>query len=649
MSEEGNAVTGVERDRQMINEARAKGKGSLFGAFTRLSGPGWLQSAITLGGGSLASSLYMGILGGFALMWLQPLAMILGVIMLSAIAYVTLSTGERPFDAINRHVSPVLGWGWALATMMANLVWALPQFSLGTAAIQQNLLPGVLGADSALGDLGGKLFIVISFLTLCTVIVWSYDKGSKGVRFFEIFLKVLVGLIVLSFFGVVIKMTLAGGLEWGRILTGFIPNPKMLMAPATTFNEFLAVVDDSHRAFWTKMIVDQQRDVMIAAAATAVGINMTFLLPYSMLKRGWDKDFRGLAIFDLSTGLFIPFILATSCVVIAAAARFHTEPSPGLIGPINAQGFIEQRNNDGDVIHPGGGAVGNAVVRLKKDAKDAGGDLTKQIRAEIEPQIAAFEALSVDERKARAAALGGGYYQIKFEDPEKEPLLEGLEGEALESRIATLGTLSMESVARRVGQMPEAERTMAAMLIKRSVFDLANSLEKLTGAGVAQYVFGLGVVGMAISSIIILMLINGFVICEMFGLPSKGWPYRIACFAPGVTGALGPFFWKGAAAWLAVPTSVFGMVLIPIAYFSFFFVMNNKKLLGENMPRGTKRIVWNTLMLVAAGCASFGSLWSIWSKTQWKGIIALIVLVVVGVGYQMLRKKPAEPEAAVEE
>lgn len=33
--------------------------------YLRLSGPGWLQSAITLGGGSLAGSLYLGVIGGF--------------------------------------------------------------------------------------------------------------------------------------------------------------------------------------------------------------------------------------------------------------------------------------------------------------------------------------------------------------------------------------------------------------------------------------------------------------------------------------------------------------------------------------------------------------------------------------------------------
>ena len=93
--------------------------GRTLATYTRLSGPGWLQSAITLGGGSLAGSLYLGVIGGYEFLWLQPLMMILGIVMLSAIAYVTLSTGKRPFQAMNEHVSPVLGWGWLLAAMMA--------------------------------------------------------------------------------------------------------------------------------------------------------------------------------------------------------------------------------------------------------------------------------------------------------------------------------------------------------------------------------------------------------------------------------------------------------------------------------------------------------------------------------------------------
>ncbi|MBN2314888.1 MAG: hypothetical protein JXM79_13230, partial [Sedimentisphaerales bacterium] len=146
----------IEKDRQMLLDAEKKGRGALFKVYLKLSGPGWLQSGITLGGGSLSSSLYLGVLVGFSFMWLQPLAMILGVIMLSAIAYVTLSTGNRPLRGINEHVSPILGWGWLLASMMANLVWSLPQFALGTAALRQNLLPGLIG-PTVMSEIPGKM------------------------------------------------------------------------------------------------------------------------------------------------------------------------------------------------------------------------------------------------------------------------------------------------------------------------------------------------------------------------------------------------------------------------------------------------------------------------------------------------------------
>ena len=123
------------REEALLNQAQASGILGKVAIYTRLSGPGWLQGAITLGGGSLAGALYLGVLMGTEMMWLQPLAMVLGVIMLSAISYVTLSTGERPFQTIKNQISPVLAWGWLIATMMANIVWCLPQFALGTLSL----------------------------------------------------------------------------------------------------------------------------------------------------------------------------------------------------------------------------------------------------------------------------------------------------------------------------------------------------------------------------------------------------------------------------------------------------------------------------------------------------------------------------------
>ena len=131
------------REEVLLDTAQTAGPLAKAAIYTRLSGPGWLQGAITLGGGSLAGALYLGVLMGTEMMWLQPVAMILGVVMLSAISYVTLSTGERPFYTIKTRISPVLAWGWLIATIMANIVWCLPQFALGTAAVQDNLIPSL--------------------------------------------------------------------------------------------------------------------------------------------------------------------------------------------------------------------------------------------------------------------------------------------------------------------------------------------------------------------------------------------------------------------------------------------------------------------------------------------------------------------------
>ena len=77
------------------------------------------------------------------------------------------------------------------------------------------------------------------------------------------------------------------------------------------------------------------------------------------------------------------------------------------------------------------------------------------------------------------------------------------------------------------------------MLVSRDAFQLAGSLEKLTGnKAVSQTIFGIGVVGMAVSTIIILMLINGFCLTEALGAKMSGVVHRTGSLLPGITGAL---------------------------------------------------------------------------------------------------------------
>lgn len=571
----------VEQQREMILEARKKGKLATLGVFARFSGPGWLQSAITIGGGSLSNSLYLGVLVGFTCMWVQPLAMILGVVMMGAIAYVTLSCEEPPLRAINKHVSPILGWGWLLASMMANVVWSMPQYAVSASALQQNLFPGFFGWENHPGIFGsikgGTAAAAIIILAIALFNVTLYNKGGRPAKVFEMIIKAIIGAIVVCFFGVIIKLSLIEGsaLKWGAVFRGLIPDFGLFMHPAKQMALEIANVDAAFQSFWSNLVVSTQRDVMIGAASTAVGINMTFLLPYSMLRKGWGKDFRSLAVFDLATGLVIPFTLATGCVVMATAAQFHTVPAEGLLGETNAQG------------------------QLVQPAKNLIGSYSKLLDKRIMAQMS---------------------------DAEKE----------------TYKTSSAEEKTQVRESMPMADKRMAAMLVQRDSFNLADSLAPLLGTGPAKYIFGLGVVAMTLNAATMLMLINGLCVCELFGRPAKGRLQVIGSLIPAV-GVLGAFFWDKAAMWLAVPTSVFCAVLLPVAYVAFLLLMNQEKFMGANMPRGIGRVIWNILMCLSVLMAGAMSMWSLWTKLQYKGVGIFVVFVVIVVVVHFVR--PGHKEA----
>lgn len=541
----------IEQEKKYLRDAESKGLYSCLAAYTKLSGPGWLQSAITLGGGSLASSLFLGVLAGYSLLWLQPIAIILGIIMLCAISHVTLSTGQSPFVSINSEINPVLGWGWAIATIMANIVWCLPQFTLGTAAVTQNLVP-------SLNHTGGKVLVVLVLVLTAGLVIWAYDRGNRGVKIFDLILKIMVGLVVLSFFGVVIKMGTAGDLPWNEIAAGFIPDFSLFSQPAEVYAPFLEGTGE-FRSFWENKIISLQKDVMIAAAATAVGINMTFFMPFVLLNRKWGREHRGLAKFDLWTALLIPYMVATSCVVIAAGSQFNGKPE-------SAYQDYENR-----ILH-------------SNLAKGYGDFMTERLSLELGKEE--FNKLAPIQKKEKMRSI------------------------------------------------PEPDKQLAAMLVKRDAFNLAASLESLLeNKTFSHYIFGIGVVGMALSTIIILMTINGHAICEVLGKPHKGPVFLGGAYIAGI-GVLGPFVWSDAAFWLAVPTSILGFTLIPVAYLSFFLLLNSKNVLGRERPSGMGRIIWNTgliLSLVIMGTAAF---YVAWNKT-W-GDIPFGRFALVGFGILLL-------------
>jgi Mn2+/Fe2+ NRAMP family transporter len=414
----------------------------------------------------------------------------------------------------------------------------MPQFSLGTAAMQQNL-----GID--IPDWACTLILFI----IAGVVIWFYDAGGWGIKLFEILLKILVAFIVLAFFGVVIALAVSGKLNGGAILGGFIPDFSLLTQPAEALRPYIEA--SSNPDYWTAEVVSIQRNTMIAAAATAVGINMTFLLPYSLKKKGWGKAHRQLSRFDLVLGLFVPFILGASALVIASAASFHAKHA--------------------DVL----AADGTPFPEMEQAYyKVLDGSLTTHHEA--------FITLDVSAKNAARASV------------------------------------SIE------------EKQLAAMLSNRDSVNLAQSLEPFLGKH-AQTIFGIGVLAMAISTLLVHMMMNGYAISEAFNKVGNAKIFIIGASMPAIAGFFSPYLWSGdAKAAMAIPASVIATTLLPIAYLAFLLLMNSKSALGDNLPKN--RILINTLMVLSAGVATFASIWALSNKGTpgLIGIAGLLILAVMG-------------------
>lgn len=549
-----------------------------LGIYTKLSGPGWIQAAVTLGGGSLVGALYLGVIGGYEFLWLQPLAMLCGIIMLSAISYVTLSCEERPFRVMQKKVSPTLAWGWLIATVIADTVFCAAQFSLGRGAIEGNL-----------GFTPGPYVITGSLFIIAMALICISQKNAKASAFIDNLLKVLVGIIVIAFMAVVVVLISNGAVQWSSILSGYIPDFSALFRPTDQIATAIAATGDN-AGYWTEYVTGEQRSKIIAAFGTAVGINMTFLLPYSLKKKGWSKPHRELSRYDLMLGLFIPFILGASALVIASAASFHAQ-SDDMI------------SSDGKPL-PG---------------------MEKSYYKVVDSRLGS-------EHKGNVKQLTQA--NTKFDKWEKEggPADEGL---TLQKEIDTL-TIKVESSRNNLSPQ---EKQLAAMLSNRGAKNLATSLEPFLGKN-SQTIFGIGVLAMAISTLLVHMMMNGYAISEAFNKVGNAKYFILGATMPAIAGFFSPALWSGGAkAAMAIPASVIATTLLPIAYLGFLLLMNSRAALGDELPK--RRGIINVLMIFSAGIASFASVWSLVGKFNSPdpyahyfglfGMVALAALAVIGI------------------
>ncbi len=387
-----------------------------------LSGPGWVQSALTLGAGSAGSAIFAGSVFGYKLLWVQPVAMLLGVVMFAAIGHQLLVTQARPYDVFWKRLHPSVALFWGFNVLLASIVWQLPQYSLGTAVAKDIL--DVIGLAIPKG------IVALVLLVLGTAVCWSYGRGSRNaIRLFERLLKYMLLVMVGCFLLVLFKT----GIDWGEMFKGYF-----------TFH------------------IPRSREgitVILGQLGAAVGVNMTFLYPYTLLARGWKGEHKGLKSFDLGTSMFLPFVLATSFVTMACANTLFVRGIE-VSGPI----------------------------------------------------------------------------------------------------------------------------------------DVAHSLEPLVGLTFGRLVFSFGVLSMCFTTLVVEMLICGFVLSEMFRFELHGRAYKASTMLANI-GIVGAFYQM--PFWLPVIVSSFNLLMMPVAYICFFVLQNSKSYLGSEVVRGFKGTVWNAALVIA--------------------------------------------------
>ena len=298
------------------------GKRSL--GYIKRTGPGLMQSAMTLGAGSATASVIAGASFGYKLLWVQPLAMFFGVMMLAALSNVVLTRGERPYKSFGKEVWKPLVFLWAFGTVLASVIWHFPQYTLlagagrdlfSTFGAQLAVPAGeaapawIQGLAAAFKPLGinvntsiNTLGYLVSFgvgalvLVINIIVVFSYGTSSKGVKVYERFLRVMIGLVIF-FFGVVCLLNIRN-IQWGELFKGFIG--------------YYGFPKNAQGVVETNTIIQ-----VLGMLGAAVGINMTFLYPYSLLAKGWGEEHKQLARWDLGMTMFLPFTIVTSLIIVA--------------------------------------------------------------------------------------------------------------------------------------------------------------------------------------------------------------------------------------------------------------------------------------------------------------------------------------------
>ena len=184
------------------------------------------------------------------------------------------------------------------------------------------------------------------------------------------------------------------------------------------------------------------------------------------------------------------------------------------------------------------------------------------------------------------------------------------------------------------------EHLLAHSLLPFSVQQWVKSLSK--GHPTLKYVLGASVLLISFSTIVILMILNGHLFCEVLNKPHRGAPFQSGSLILALS-SVGPFILSDQDNWVADPSYILSLAILPFALLSFLLMLNSKEILGRECPKGLGGWSVNLgacLSFLCLGSSSFYLAWNQkWGSFPIGQLLVILIGVLVLVGYFSLKIK----------
>ena len=432
------------KEARVLEKGNSQGTFSKYLTFTKINGPAMWLALAALSAGSLIRSLGVGQRLGTEGLRVQAWALLLGMFSLWAVSHITLNSQQSLFALLKNEWNPSLSWWLAGAAMLTNFAWCIPQFKFGAEITGSLLFPD-------LGSKAGKIGVAVIMLGLSIFLSFWYERSGLRSKLFQWTLR----LILLSLFACLLTSVIIAlpksNISITNILSGFIPSPTHFNEVSSSYHPLLEKTGD-FRSFWEDQLVVRQKELTLITFSSTLGINLLFGLPLLLLGRGWKRGHNEFAKFNLFSGLFIPFLLCSSCITLLSAVA-------------------HQR------------LIGEPIESIEKNSLF----VEKESSSQVHDLLALRVSYEIGKHEYNALA--------PFQQEEK------------------------------INDLSLADQRLAKLVISSNIKQWILSFSQ-GGNESLKYLLGVSVILISFSTIVVLMVLNGHLVCEVLGKPHKGAPFQ---------------------------------------------------------------------------------------------------------------------------